>query len=135
MDKILVSTISAHDQSLRYLWFTDDTEVGRSRNSPNPGLKREEALRCDEENGPEVRRLQLPIPFLCPFCGLLCEIMDKSLHSKMRIHSNIRDKYALCAGPMLKLSMVAQLKYAVQEMGRSREVKIAGSYLLQNLVV
>lgn len=73
MDKILVSTISAHDQSLRYLWFTDDTEVGRSRNSPNPGLKREEALRCDEENGPEVRRLQLLIPFLCPFCGLLCE--------------------------------------------------------------
>lgn len=76
----LVSTISAHDQCLRYLWFTDDTEIERSRNSTNPSFRREEALQCDEVNGPEVRWHQLPIPLLRLFCGLLCEIMGKSLY-------------------------------------------------------
>lgn len=112
-DKSLLSTINAHSQSLRYLWFTnEDTEIERLRNSPNSSFRHREAH--DEENGLQVRQNWVLIPSDCLFSCLLCEIMGKSLLCAFISPSKSRDKYALFAGLMLKLSTVTQLKYIVQ---------------------
>lgn len=61
-DTSLLCTINAHDRSLRYLWFTNNTERESLRNSPNSSFRQEEAFTAGSREW--TRSQAEPIPLL-----------------------------------------------------------------------